>query len=60
MPKAVIAEDEALLRAELVSQPEFVVRFVAEAKLAVQLSHANVVQVFDLGRAGDELLLVIL
>jgi serine/threonine protein kinase len=43
---------------ELARNPEFVVRFVAEAKLAVSLSHANVVQVFDLGRAGDELLLV--
>jgi serine/threonine-protein kinase len=43
---------------ELARNPEFVVRFVAEAKLAVSLSHANIVQVFDLGRAGDELLLV--
>jgi serine/threonine-protein kinase len=43
---------------ELARNPEFVVRFVAEAKLAVSLSHANVVQVFDLGRVGDELLLV--
>ncbi|HEX8953294.1 MAG TPA: serine/threonine-protein kinase, partial [Polyangia bacterium] len=43
---------------ELAQNPEFVVRFVAEAKLAVSLSHANVVQVFDLGRVGDELLLV--
>ncbi|HUS66806.1 MAG TPA: serine/threonine-protein kinase [Kofleriaceae bacterium] len=43
---------------ELARDPEFVVRFVAEAKLAVSLSHANVVQVFDLGRSGDELLLV--
>src|SRR6266542_1002854 len=46
------------IRPELASSPEFVGRFVAEAKLAVQLSHANVVQVFDLGRAGDDLLLV--
>ncbi|MCA1664388.1 MAG: serine/threonine protein kinase, partial [Myxococcales bacterium] len=43
---------------ELAQNPDFVVRFVAEAKLAVSLSHANVVQVFDLGRVGDELLLV--
>jgi serine/threonine-protein kinase len=43
---------------ELARNPEFMVRFVAEAKLAVSLSHANVVQVFDLGRAGDDLLLV--
>jgi serine/threonine-protein kinase len=46
------------IRRELASSPDFVVRFVAEAKLAVQLSHANVVQVFDLGRVGDDLLLV--
>jgi serine/threonine protein kinase len=43
---------------ELAHNQEFVIRFVAEAKLAVSLSHANVVQVFDLGRTGDELLLV--
>ncbi len=43
---------------ELAHDPDFVLRFVAEAKLAVSLSHANVVQVFDLGRTGDELLLV--
>jgi serine/threonine-protein kinase len=46
------------IRPELASSPAFVVRFVAEAKLSVQLSHANVVQVFDLGRVGDDLLLV--
>jgi protein kinase-like protein/PEGA domain-containing protein len=43
---------------ELARNPEFMVRFVAEAKLAVSLSHANIVQVFDLGRSGDDLLLV--
>ena len=43
---------------ELARDPEFVVRFVVEAKLAVALGHANIVQVFDLGRAGDELFLV--
>ena len=37
---------------------DFVVRFVAEAKLAVSLSHRNIVQVFDLGRSGDDLFLV--
>jgi eukaryotic-like serine/threonine-protein kinase len=35
-----IAEDE-----------EFVTMFVDEAKIAVQLSHANIAQIFDLGRA---------
>jgi serine/threonine protein kinase len=46
------------IKPELARDAQFVVRFVAEAKLAVSLSHANVVQVFDLGRAGDDLLLV--
>src|SRR4051812_48841295 len=43
---------------ELARDPEFRVRFVGEAKLAVALSHANIVQVFDLCSFGDELLLV--
>ena len=37
---------------ELASDPEFAARFIAEAKVAVRLSHANVVQVFDFGRIG--------
>lgn len=36
---------------ELARSPEFVDMFVHEAKLAVRLSHANIVQVFDLGKA---------
>jgi serine/threonine protein kinase len=40
---------------ELASDPEFAARFIAEAKVAVQLSHANVVQVFDFGRIGESL-----
>src|SRR5262245_43493182 len=43
---------------ELASDEEFVERFVRESKLSVSLSHANIVQVFDLGRAGDDLFLV--
>jgi eukaryotic-like serine/threonine-protein kinase len=35
---------------ELAAHKEFVEMFVQEAKLAVRLSHANIVQVFDLGR----------
>ncbi len=35
---------------KLAEQPRFVDMFVHEAKLAVRLSHANIVQVFDLGR----------
>ena len=34
----------------LVAHPAFVKMFIHEAKLAVRLSHANIVQVFDLGR----------
>ncbi len=37
-----IAEDE-----------EFIKMFVDEAKIAVQLNHANIAQVFDLGKEGD-------
>src|SRR6478736_5328400 len=36
---------------ELAENPEFVDMFIHEAKLAVRLSHANIVQVFDLGIA---------
>ena len=35
---------------ELARSHEFVDMFIHEAKLAVRLSHANIVQVFDLGR----------
>ncbi len=36
---------------ELSRSQDFVEMFIHEAKLAVRLSHANIVQVFDLGRA---------
>ena len=32
---------------------EFINMFVDEAKIAVQLNHANIAQIFDLGRADD-------
>lgn len=38
---------------ELCRNSKFVDMFVNEAKIAVTLSHANIVQVFDLGREGD-------
>src|SRR5580693_3218297 len=42
---------------ELARSQEFVDMFIHEAKLAVRLSHANIVQVFDLGIApGADLL----
>jgi eukaryotic-like serine/threonine-protein kinase len=40
---------------ELARDPEFEQRFIGEAKLAVQLTHANVVQVFDFGRFAESL-----
>jgi serine/threonine protein kinase/tetratricopeptide (TPR) repeat protein len=39
---------------ELAQSPDFVDMFIHEAKLAVRLSHANIVQVFDLGKAQVE------
>lgn len=39
---------------ELAVHEQFVDMFVREAKLAVQLSHANIVQVFDLGRIDGQ------
>jgi serine/threonine-protein kinase len=40
---------------ELANDPAFSEMLVHEAKLAGRLSHANVVQVFDLGREGERL-----
>src|SRR5687768_2124050 len=38
---------------ELSRNPQFVEMFINEAKIAVTLSHANIVQVFDLGKTDD-------
>jgi tetratricopeptide (TPR) repeat protein/tRNA A-37 threonylcarbamoyl transferase component Bud32 len=38
---------------ELSRNPLFVEMFINEAKIAVTLSHANIVQVFDLGKADE-------
>jgi serine/threonine protein kinase/tetratricopeptide (TPR) repeat protein len=38
---------------ELSKRAEFVEMFINEAKIAVTLSHANIVQVFDLGKFDD-------
>ncbi len=37
---------------------EFIDMLVAEAKLAVQLSHGNIAQVLDLGKVGDDYFMV--
>ncbi len=43
------------IRPELANDPVFSGMLVHEAKLAARLNHANVVQVFDLGREGERL-----
>jgi eukaryotic-like serine/threonine-protein kinase len=37
----------------LTSNPQFVAMFLDEARLSLHLAHANIVQVFDIGRAAD-------
>ena len=46
-----------VLHPDLAADPEFVQRFVREARSAARLSHPNVVQVFDQGSDGDRLYL---
>jgi serine/threonine-protein kinase len=46
------------LRPELSEDPQWVLQLAGEAKIAVALSHANIVQVFDLARTSTELFLV--
>ena len=40
---------------DLARDAEFERRFIAEAKLAVTLTHANIVQIFDFGRFAGSL-----
>jgi serine/threonine-protein kinase len=40
------------------SDPDFVAMFIDEARLAAMLEHPNIVQVFDFGTHGDDLVLV--
>ncbi len=42
-----------VLKQQFAGDPEFVERFRLEAQAAALLSHANIVTVFDRGRAGD-------
>jgi eukaryotic-like serine/threonine-protein kinase len=46
------------MRPEIAGDPRFVDMFVREARLAMQLVHRNIVPVFDFGKAGDQLFLV--
>lgn len=41
------------IRPHLSSQRSFVEMFLNEARLAAQLNHPNIVQIYDLGRIGD-------
>src|SRR5262245_34847535 len=52
MTEAGVSKRVALkrIRSQSSSDPMFVARFFDEVRLAMQLSHANVVQVFDFGR----------
>src|SRR5580658_5358204 len=40
---------------EYATHPQFADMLIHEAKLAARLNHAHIVQVFDLGREGDQL-----
>ncbi|MCG3172781.1 MAG: Serine/threonine-protein kinase PknD [Myxococcota bacterium] len=41
------------IRPHLSNQPGFIKMFLNEAKIAAQLNHPNVCQIYDLGRIGD-------
>lgn len=41
------------IRPHLSQQPSFVKMFLNEAKLAAQLNHPNIVQIYDLGKIGE-------
>ncbi|MBI5526227.1 MAG: serine/threonine protein kinase [Deltaproteobacteria bacterium] len=41
------------IKSNFSDSPDFVQMFLNEAKLAAQLSHPNICQIFDLGRIGD-------
>lgn len=46
------------IRRERARDPRFLELFVQEARLSMSLAHKNIVPMFDFGRAGDELFLV--
>jgi len=42
-----------VLPKKFMTNPEFVERFYAEGRAAAKLNHANIVQAYDVGKAGD-------
>ncbi|MBK7404926.1 MAG: serine/threonine protein kinase [Phycisphaerales bacterium] len=42
-----------VLPPKFANNPQFIERFYAEGRAAAQLNHPNIVQAFDVGRAGD-------
>jgi serine/threonine protein kinase len=38
----------------LTDTPDFITMFIDEAKLAAQLSHNHIIQIYDLGKVGDD------
>jgi serine/threonine protein kinase len=42
----------------IAANPEFVGMLIDEAKIAVQLSHGNVAQIYDLGKVGEDYFIV--
>jgi serine/threonine-protein kinase len=47
------------LRPDLARDEHFVARLISEAQLLVSLQHSNLVSILDLGRAGDDVFLVL-
>jgi serine/threonine protein kinase len=43
---------------QIAASPEFVEMLIDEAKIAVMLSHGNIAQIYDLGKAGDDYFIV--
>ncbi len=47
-----------ILRPELAADADFVARFYTEAQHAAKLSHPNIVNIYDVGSAGDDYFIV--
>src|SRR3989338_10964286 len=42
----------------IAANPEFIDMLIDEAKIAVQLNHGNIAQIYDLGKVGDDYFIV--